>query len=92
MIKSRFLPTVIGRPIRNHIEQMKQVNITINVTDNKFDMLVAFLTKHFGEVTVNEAEDIEVPEWQKKIVFDRIKKAKEDDFYPLSELDDRIKL
>jgi hypothetical protein len=92
MIKSGFLPIAIGRQLKNHFEQMKQVNITINVTDNKFDKLVTFLTKHFGEVTVNEAEDIEVPEWQKKIVFDRIKKAKEEDFIPLSELDDRIKL
>lgn len=71
---------------------MKQVNITINVTDNKFDTLLAFLTKHFGEFTVSEVEDFEVPEWQKKIVLDRIKSAKEEDFYPLSELDGRIKI
>jgi hypothetical protein len=71
---------------------MKQVNITINVSDNKFESLIAFLTKYFGEITISEVEDFEVPEWQKKIVLDRIKSAKEEDFYPLSELDERIKI
>jgi len=71
---------------------MKQVNITINVSDNKFESLIAFLTKYFGEITISEVEDFEVPEWQKKIVLDRIKSAKKEDFYPLSELDERIKI
>lgn len=71
---------------------MKQVNITIQVPDSKFDKLMEFLSKNFGNVTVNESEDIHVPEWQKEIVLKRIKNAKNEDFFPLSDLDNKINL
>jgi len=71
---------------------MKQVNITINVPDSKFDKLMEFLSKNFGNITVNQAEDFDVPEWHKEIVLKRIKNAKDEDFFPLDDLDNKIKL
>ena len=44
---------------------MKQVSITINVTDNKFNQLIEFLTQQFGVECLTKVEDFEVPEWQK---------------------------
>jgi len=64
---------------------MKQVHVTINVPDNKFDKLMEFLSKNFGNITVNQTEDFDVPEWHKEIVLKRIKNAKEEDFIPWEE-------
>lgn len=71
---------------------MKQVHVTINVPDSKFDKLMEFLSKNFGNITVNEIEDFDVPEWHKEIVLKRIKNAKDEDFFPLDDLDNKIKL
>lgn len=71
---------------------MKQVNITIQVPDNKFDKLMEFLSKNFGKITVNESEGLDVPEWHKEIVLKRIKNAKNKDFFPLDDLDSKINL
>lgn len=70
---------------------MKQVNITINVPDNKFDELMEFLSKNFGNITINQTEDFDVPEWHKEIVLKRIKNSKDEDFFSLDDLDDKIK-
>ncbi len=71
---------------------MKQVHLTINVPDSKFDKLMEFLSNNFGNITVNQTEDFDVPEWHKEIVLKRIETAKEEDFFPLDDLDNRIKL
>jgi hypothetical protein len=71
---------------------MKQVNITINVSDSKFDKLMEFLSKNFGNITVNQTEDFVVPEWHKEIVLQRIKNGKDENFFPLDDLDNKIKL
>lgn len=71
---------------------MKQVNITINVPDSKFDKLMEFLSKNFGSITVNQTEDFDVPEWHKEIVLKRMKNTKKEDFFPLDDLDNKIML
>jgi hypothetical protein len=71
---------------------MKQVNLTINVSDSKFNQLIDFLSKNFGTVNVTYAADFEVPEWHKEIVLERMKNAKAEDFFSIDELDNKIKL
>lgn len=68
---------------------MRQVNLTINVSDNKFDLLMEFLKKNFGSVDIHD--EFEVPEWHKKIVLERMKNSKPEDFFSLDELDTKIK-
>jgi len=71
---------------------MKQVHLTINVSDSKVNQLIELLSKNFGTVKVTEVqEDIVVPEWHKKIVRDRIKNTKPEDYISLEELESRLK-
>lgn len=70
---------------------MKQVSITINVTDNKFNQLIEFLTQQFGVECLTKVEDFEVSEWQKEIVLERMKNSKAEDFFSLEDLDSKIK-
>lgn len=71
---------------------MKQVHLTINVSDSKVNQLIELLSKNFGTVKVTEVEeDIMVPEWHKKIVLDRIKNTKAEDYISLDELESRLK-
>lgn len=70
---------------------MKQVNITINVPDSKFEKLMDFLNENFDAISVDQVEDIDVPEWQKEIVLKRMKNATEEDFFPLEDMDDKLK-
>lgn len=65
---------------------MKQVHVTINVPDSKFDKLMEFLSDNFGDVTVNQSADFDVPEWQKEIVRERLKNAKDEDFKDWDEM------
>lgn len=45
---------------------MRQVNLTIQVSDNKFNQLLEFLSTNFGEVKVTETSSVDdIPEWQK---------------------------
>lgn len=69
---------------------MKQVNLTINVSDNKFNQLIEFLSKNFGAVSIDDA-NFEVPEWHKEIVRERIKTAKKEDFIPWEEARKQLK-
>ncbi len=71
---------------------MKQVNLTINVSDSKFDQLIDFLSKNFGTVNQTNAADFEVPEWHQEIVLERMKNTKPEDYFSLDELDSKIKL
>lgn len=70
---------------------MKQVHLTINVSDNKVNQLIELLSKNFGAVKVTEVEDFVVPEWHKEIVNKRIKNAKPEDYISLDELESRLK-
>jgi hypothetical protein len=55
---------------------MKQVNLTINVSDNKFKQLIELLTKNFGSENVTEGEVFEVSSWQKETVLQRLNEYK----------------
>lgn len=68
---------------------MKQVHLTINVPDSKYNQLIEFLNKNFGEVSVTEIEDI--PDWQKEIVRDRIHNTKPEDYVPWKEARKQLK-
>jgi len=70
---------------------MKQVHVTINVPDSKFDKLMEFLSDNFGDVTVNQTEDFDVPEWHKEIVRERFKNGKDEDFIPWEEARKKLK-
>lgn len=71
---------------------MKQVHLTINVSDRKVNQLIELLSKNFGTVKVTEVqEDFVVPEWHKEIVNERIKNAKPEDYISLDELESRLK-
>lgn len=71
---------------------MKQVHLTINVSDSKYIQLVEYLSANFGTVKVTEEQDdFVVPEWQKKIVLERIKNTKPEDYISLEELEKRLK-
>lgn len=62
---------------------MKQ--LTINIPDNLYASVVE-LFKHIPKVTIQEEADFEIPEWQKKIVRERIKNAKPENFKSYSEV------
>lgn len=50
---------------------MKQVHLTINVSDRKVNQLIELLSKNFGTVTVTEVDDFVVPEWHLKELDER---------------------
>lgn len=55
--------------------------ITVKIPENKYDAFVAMMKELKIEVPEHEVDDeIEIPEWQKKIVRERIKNAKADNF------------
>jgi len=60
-------------------------NITITVPDEKYEEYLARIKGlDMPDAAVNE--DFEVPEWQQKIVLERVKNAKEEDFISLEDL------
>lgn len=44
---------------------MKQINLTIQVPENKLEILMEFLNKNFVDFQINKNESYELPEWQK---------------------------
>lgn len=71
---------------------MKKVHLTINVPEGKFEKLLEILKMNFGDVTIDESEGFDVPEWHQEIVIERIKNSEEKDFFPLDDLDNKISL
>lgn len=69
---------------------MKQVHLTINVSDGKFNKLMEFLKKNFGDASIDQADDIDVPKWHKDIVIKRISTSNKEDFFPLKDLDKKV--
>lgn len=70
---------------------MKQVQITINVSDNKLDKLMDFLNTHFKVKSVVTTEENEIHDWQKQLVLNRLEEPNQT-FYTLEEVDLKIKL
>lgn len=56
---------------------MKQLTVTI--PDEFYKTFIAFF-KHMPDVVIDERETNEVPEWQQKIVLERMKNAKPEDY------------
>ncbi len=73
---------------------MKQ--ITINVPENKLNFFIELVNSlGFTKSSIKEeADDITVPEWQKKIVRERVKKFKKNPqkVFSQKEVDKQIKL
>ena len=61
---------------------MKQLTVTI--PDSFYDSFVDFF-KHIPNVSIEENEIEEVPEWQQKMVLDRIKNSKPEDYIDVDE-------
>ncbi len=76
---------------KQYLNPMRQ--LTISVPDNLYDSVLD-LFKHIPKVTIQEEEEFKVPEWQKKIVRERIKKFKKNPkkVFSQKEVDKRIKL
>ncbi|RYM34903.1 hypothetical protein ERX46_05875 [Brumimicrobium glaciale] len=68
---------------------MKEV--ILKIPENKFDFFME-LVKQLGIKTADQDEEFETPEWHKELVLERMKNAKEKDFFPLEDLDNKIKL
>ncbi len=51
---------------------MKQVNLTINVADNKFNQLIELLTNSFGSENIKQNDVFEVSSWNKELVINRL--------------------
>ena len=53
--------------------------LTVTIPDDFYKTFIAFF-KHIPNVVIDEKETIEVPEWQQKLVLERMKNAKPEDF------------
>lgn len=63
--------------------------ITLRIPEKKFNFFMELVNQLGLEVT---NDNLEIPEWHKEIVLDRIKNAKDEDFFSLDDLDNKIKL
>lgn len=67
------------------------MKVTLNIDDSK----AAFLLELLGSldyVTIDTDEQMEVPEWHKEVVRQRIKDAKPEDYITWDEMKKKIKL
>ena len=53
--------------------------LTVTIPDDFYKTFIAFL-KHMPDVVIDEREKDDVPEWQQKLVLERMKNAKPEDF------------
>lgn len=67
---------------------MKQLTVTI--PDSFYDSFVDFF-KHIPNVSIQENEIEEVPQWQQKMVLDRIKNSKPEDYIDADEALENLK-
>lgn len=70
-----------------YIDTMKE--ITLKIPEDKFDFFMEIFNQLGLEVS---DDDFVIPEWQKEVVLERIKNAKEEDFFSIDELNKKIKL
>ena len=70
-----------------YIDTMKE--ITLKIPEDKFDFFMEIFNQLGLETSDN---DFVIPEWQKEVVLERIKNAKEEDFFSIDELNKKIKL
>ena len=70
---------------------MKQVHLTLNIPDNKYEELLHFLSQNFNVLSSVKIGD-DVPEWHKDIVRDRKINTNKKDYITLEELNAKIQL
>ncbi|MHC0444428.1 hypothetical protein ACWA1F_03415 [Flavobacterium sp. 3-218] len=58
--------------------------LTITISDDFYDTFVNFL-KYIPDVSIEESSENEIPLWQQKMVLDRIKNSKPEDYISLEE-------
>lgn len=63
--------------------------ITLKIPEDRYDFFMEVF-KQLGLETSDN--DFVIPEWQKEIVLERIKNAKEEDFFSIDDLDKKINL
>jgi len=59
--------------------------LTVTIPDEFYKTFIAFF-KHMPDVVIDERETIEVPEWQQKLVLERMENAKPEDFLDWDEV------
>jgi len=59
--------------------------LTVTIPDDFYKTFIAFF-KHIPNVVIDEKETIEVPEWQQKLVLERMENAKPEDFLDWDEV------
>lgn len=67
------------------------MKVTLNIDDSKAAFLLELLGS-LGYVTIDTDEQMEVPEWHKEVVRQRIKDAKPEDYITWDEMKKKIKL
>ena len=65
------------------------MKITLDIPENKYQFFLE-LVKSLNFIKVDE-NDFVVPEWQKKIVRDRIKDTKPEEYLSWDEVEDKFK-
>ena len=63
--------------------------ITLKIPEDKYDFFMEVFNQLGLEVS---DDDFVIPEWQKEVVLERIKNAKEEDFFSIDDLDKKINL
>ena len=53
--------------------------LTVTIPDDFYKTFIAFF-KHMPDVVIDEREKDDVPEWQQKLVLERMKNANPEDF------------
>ncbi len=65
-------------------------HLSVKIPDSLYQSFIDFF-KHMPNVTITEQHEGEIPQWQQKIVLDRIKKEKITDAIPWNEARNTLK-
>lgn len=68
---------------------MKEV--TLKIPESKFNFFMELVNELGIETADQQDADFEIPEWQKEIVLERLKKNKEEDLIPWEETKKQFK-
>jgi hypothetical protein len=76
---SFVITTVFYNFVSNSIKVM-QINLSLNLSEKKYQQLLAFLTDNLISFKETNDDSIPIPEWQKELVRTRLKNAKDSDY------------
>ncbi len=57
-----------------------QINLSLNVSEKKYQQLLAFLKDNLISFKETTGEDLSIPDWQKELVRNRLKNANDSDY------------